>query len=175
VRSLAFIIIAAIAFLNTNAQSKSLNYKYSISLLEGKWFVVATNFPMWLDTKNTNPNFNYTNFREKNEKLLFDDCVMYSKNKSPKQIKGKDKQKYMSELRFIWRGKGLLGLFKSRWKVIANDKEGRWIAIYSARTLVSPEGVDIVARTKNLSENEIKGIISHLDRSCIKKPIEILK
>lgn len=130
---------------------------------------------MWLDAKNTDPNFNYTNFREKNGKLIFDDCVMYSKNKSPKKIKGKDKQKRSDELKFAWRGKGLLALFKSNWRVIANDKEGRWIVIYSTKTLVSPEGVDIIARKKNLSEAEIKGIISHLDKTYIKKPVEILK
>lgn len=150
-------------------------YKYSKALLEGKWYVVGTNFPMWLDKKNTDPNFNYTNFREKNGKLIFDDCVMYSKNKSPKKIKGKDKQKHSAELKFAWRGKGLLGLFKSNWRVIASDKEGRWIVIYSTKTLVSPEGVDIIARKKGLSESEIKEIIEHLDKTYIKKPIEILK
>jgi hypothetical protein len=158
----------------TNAQNDP-KYKYSRSLLEGKWYVVATNFPMWLDSKNADPNFNYTNFREKNGKLIFDDCVMYSKNKSPKQIKGKDKQKRSDELKFAWRGKGLLVLFKSNWRVIASDKEGRWIAIYSTKTLVSPEGVDIIARKKNLSESEINGIISHLEKTFVKKPIEILK
>lgn len=162
------------AFVFTKAQSDS-KYKFSQSLLEGKWYVVATNFPMWLDSKNTNPNFNYTNFREKKGKLIFDDCVMYSKNKTPKQIKGKDKQKSANELKFSWRGKGLLGLFKSNWRVIASDKEGRWIAIYSTKTLVSPEGVDIIARKGNLSESEIKGIIEHLDKTYIKKPIQILK
>ncbi|MBK7667359.1 MAG: hypothetical protein IPJ32_08435 [Sphingobacteriaceae bacterium] len=100
---------------------------------------------------------------------------MYSKNKKPKQIKGKDKQKKSDELKFAWRGKGLLGLFKSNWRVIASDKEGRWIAIYSTKTLVSPEGVDIIARKKSLSESEIKGIIEHLDKTYVKKPIEILK
>jgi len=150
-------------------------FKYSKALLEGKWYVVATNFPMWLKSENADPNFNYTNFREKNSKLIFDDCVIYSKNKTPKKIKGKDKQKRADELKFSWRGKGLLALFKSNWRVIASDKEGRWIAIYSTRTLVSPEGVDIIARKKNLSESEIKGIIPHLDKTYIKKPIEILK
>ena len=137
--------------------------------------MVATNFPMWLDEKNSDPNFNYTNFREKNGKLIFDDCVMYSKSKSTKKIKGKDKQKHSDELKFSWRGKGLLVLFKSNWRVIASDKEGRWLAIYSTKTLVSPEGVDIIARKKDLSEKEIHGILAHLDKAYIKKPIEILK
>ena len=157
-----------------NGQSDS-KYKYSKSLLEGKWYVVATNFPMWLDKKNTDPNFNYTNFREKNGKLIFDDCVMYSKNKAPKKIKGKDKQKQPDELKFAWRGKGLLALFKSNWRVVASDKEGRWIAIYSTKTLVSPEGVDIIARKADLSEKEIHGILAHMDKTYIKKPIQILK
>lgn len=162
----------AVVFSNAQGDSK---YRYSKSLLEGKWYVVGTNFPMWLDEKNTGPNFNYTNFREKKGKLVFDDCVMYSKNKKPKQIKGTDKQKKSDELKFAWRGKGLLGLFKSNWRVIASDKEGRWIAIYSTKTLVSLEGVDIIARKKNLSESEIKGIIEHLDKTYIKKSIQILK
>ncbi len=162
----------AVVFSNAQGDSK---YKYSKSLLEGKWYVVATNFPMWLDAKNTDPNFNYTNFKEKKGKLIFDDCVIYSKNKKPKQIKGTDKQKKSDELKFAWRGKGLLGLFKSDWRVIASDKEGRWIVIYSTKTLVSPEGVDIIARKKSLSESEIKGIIEHLDKTYVKKPIQILK
>lgn len=169
---MAISFFAVVVF--TYAQNDS-KYKYSKSLLEGKWYVAATNFSMWLDAKNTDPNFNYTNFREKNGKLLFDDCVMYFKNKSPKQIKGRDKQKKSDELKFVWRGKGFLALFKSKWRVIASDKEGRWIAIYSTKTLVSPDGVDIIARKKNLSEGEIKGIISHLDKIYTKKEIKILK
>lgn len=156
------------------AQSDS-KFKYSKALLEGKWYVIATNFPMWLDKENTDPNFNYTNFREKNGKQIFDDCVMYLKSKTPKQIKGKDKQKNADELKFSWRGKGVLALFKSNWRVIASDKEGRWIVIYSTKTLVSPEGVDIIAKKRNLSESEIKSIISHLDQKYIHKPIQVLK
>lgn len=168
-------IVAVFLLINVNAQVNDSKFKYCKSLLEGKWHVVATNFPMWLDKKNNDPNFNYTNFREKNGKLIFDDCVMYSKNKSPKQIKGKDKQKQSDKLIFSWRGKGLLALFKSNWQVIASDKEGRWIVIYSTKTLVSPEGVDIIARKKNLSDSEIKGIITHLEKAYIKKEIKILE
>jgi hypothetical protein len=168
---ICIVFFVSVVLLNGQVDSK---YKYSKALLEGKWYVVATNFPMWLDKKNTDPNFNYTNFREKNGKQIFNDCVMYSKNKSPKKIKGKDKQKYSDELKFSWRGKGLLVLFKSNWRVIASDKEGRWLAIYSTKTLVSPEGVDIIARKKNLSDAEIKGIIAHLDKAYIKNPIKIL-
>ncbi len=173
-RRYLLVISFFIAAVLVNGQS-DLKYKYSKSLLEGKWYVVATNFPMWLDKKNTDPNFNYTNFREKNGKLIFDDCVMYSKSKSPKKIKGKDKQKKSDELKFAWRGKGLLALFKSNWRVIASDKEGRWIVIYSTKTLVSPEGVDVIARKKDLSEKEIQGILAHLDKTYIKKSIEILQ
>lgn len=172
-KRIAFILLAVTAFITINAQIDP-KFKYSKSLLEGKWYVVATNFPMWLAKKNSDPNFNYTNFREKNGKLIFDDRVIYSKNKTPKKIKGKDKQKHSDELKFSWRGKGLLALFKSNWRVIASDKEGRWIAIYSTKTLVSPEGVDIIARKKELSGKEIHSIISHLDKTYIKKPIEIL-
>lgn len=169
-----FWIIFCVVSVFVKGQSDS-NSKYTKSLLEGKWYVVATNFPMWLDKKNTDPNFNYTNFREKKGRLIFDDCVMYYKNKSPKAIKGKDQQKHSDELKFSWRGKGLLALFKSNWRVIASDKEGRWIVIYSTKTLVSPEGVDVIARKKDVPERELRSIIEHLDRKYIKKPIELLR
>jgi len=159
-------------FVNGQSDSK---YKYSKSLLEGKWFVVATNYPMWLNSKNTNPVFTYADFREENGKLKFDDCVTYSKNKTEKKIKGRETQKNADELKFVWKGKGLLALFKSKWQVIASDKEGRWLAIYFSKTLVSAEGVDIISRKKNLSEGEIRGIISHLDKIYVKKEIKILK
>ncbi len=136
--------------------------------------MVATNYPMWLNPKNKNPYFDYSNFREENGKLKFDDCVTYSKSNKEKKIKGRETQKNANELKFVWRGKGLLSLFKSKWRVIASDKEGRWIAIYFTRTLVSPEGVDIIARKKNLTDNEIKGIIAHLEKAYIKKEIKIL-
>jgi hypothetical protein len=150
-------------------------HKYIQTLIEGKWHVVATNFPMWLDGKSKDPSFNYSNFRVKNDKLEFDDKVIYTKDGSAKELKGKDTQKKAGELLFSWRGKGLLGLFKSNWRVIASDREGRWIAIHSSKTLVSPEGVDILAKNKNLSEKEIRDIITHLDKSYIRTPIEVLK
>ena len=165
-------LFLAVVFTTAQGDSK---YKYTKSLLEGKWYVVATNYSMWLNSKNTNPYFNYTNFREQNRKLKFDDCVTYTKSNTEKKIKGRETQKNDNELKFVWRGKGLLGMFKSKWRVIATDKEGRWIAIYFSKTVVSPEGVDIIARKKNLSDNEIKGIIEHIDKAYIKKPIVILK
>jgi len=58
VKRIAFILLAVTAFITINAQTDP-KFKYSKSLLEGKWYVVATNFPMWLDKKNSDPNFNY--------------------------------------------------------------------------------------------------------------------
>ena len=149
--------------------------KYIQTLIEGKWYLVATNFPMWLNGKSKDPEYNYSNFKLKKDKLEFDDKVMYTKNGSAQEIKGKDKQKKAGELAFSRREKGLLSRFKNNWKVIASDREGRWIVIYSAKNLMSPEGVDIVARNKSLTEKEIKDIIGHLDKSYIGRPIEVLK
>jgi hypothetical protein len=144
-------------------------------LLEGKWHVVASNFPMWLDGKNLNPTFNYTNFKTNNELLKFDDLVLYSKNGKEKKIKGRDKQKEKGKLKFQWRGKGLLGLFVSRWQVVANDAEGQWIAVYATATLVSPESLDILSRNKKMPEHQLKDIISHIKAEYTKKPIQVLK
>ena len=144
-------------------------------LVEGKWHVVATNFPMWLDGKNLDPSFNYSNFKMNDGKLKFDDVLIYSKKGKEKKIKGKDKQKEAGKLKFKWRGKGLLGLFASKWQVIASDAEGQWMVIYSTATLVSPEGIDVLSRNKKLPEKQVKDIIEHLQSSLIKKSIQILK
>lgn len=146
-------------------------FKQSKSLLEGKWHVAASNFSSWTSGTKTEPGNVYSDFKIKRGKLVFNDLISYKKNGVLHTIKGKLKQKKSDKAEFIWRGKGLLFIFRSKWKIVASDAEGEWIALYSPGTLTSPEGVDIIARQRHLSEKKIKDILSHIN-PYIKKPVQ---
>ncbi|MGZ3883246.1 MAG: hypothetical protein ACXVPQ_00695 [Bacteroidia bacterium] len=149
-------------------------FKYSVTLLEGKWHIAASNFSTWTQGTKTDPGNVYSDFRIKGSALQFSDLITFKKNGEVRKIKGKLKQKKSDKLEFIWRGKGLLFVFRSKWKIIASDSEGQWIALYSPGTLTSPEGVDIISRQHQPSEKKVKEIISHLDKTYVKKPVQVL-
>lgn len=136
--------------------------------LGGKWFVVASNFPMWLDAKNTNPAFTYSDFRMEKNELLFDDLVTYKKDGKEKKIKGTDHQEG-DQPKFVWKGKGLLGLVRSKWQVLATDPKGQWLVISFEKTLATPAGVDLLSRQQRMAEKEIKSILALIDPKLSKK------
>ena len=133
-----------------------------LQLLAGTWFVVSSNFPMWLKGNKTDPQFHYTIIQRKGLTVL-DDRVTYLKNQSAdgrggklKSIHGYDRPE--SESKFTWRGHGLLSFAKSKWEVRLMDEEHQWAVIYFSKTLFTPEGVDIISRNKDLSEKVIDEI-----------------
>ncbi|MGZ3883245.1 MAG: lipocalin family protein [Bacteroidia bacterium] len=151
-------------------------FLHSQSFLQGKWHVVASNFPLWLESKNPEPCFHYSNFRMENNQMVFDDLVTYKKNGKEKKIQGTDTQASSEHFEFVWKGKGWLMLFKSRWKVLISDTDSEWMVIHSGKTLVSPAGVDVLSRRKTMSEKEVKSILSRIDASYgRKKMIQLVK
>ena len=82
------------------------------NILSGTWFIISTNFPMWLDGSKTNPTFNYT-VTEKNGKTFLIDEVKYIKKAclpnrqgKTKTINGFDYLDPNNERAFSWKGKG---------------------------------------------------------------------
>jgi hypothetical protein len=109
--------------------------------LEGTWYVVATNFPMWLKGDRTNPRFIYG--AEVNGR--FDDTVEYEQGGRTKQILGVDTIE--SPNTFVWRGKGWLRFFTSRWQIISVSADEQLVALSFTKTLFTPAGVDIISRS----------------------------
>ncbi|RYU92919.1 hypothetical protein [Emticicia agri] len=131
------------------------------SALVGTWFICYTNFPMWLKGDKINPTFNYSVTTQKGEKVLLDE-VKYLKKGKEKTIIGYDYQNDKDSTAFVWRGKGILGLLKSKWRVALIDPKGQWTVIAFSKTLFTPEGVDIISRIPAISEGtiqEIKGLM----------------
>lgn len=112
--------------------------------LEGTWKVEGTTFPMWLDGTKQSPKFRYSNF----DGPRMDDTVSYEKNGVTETIEGVDTQHAKVPTHFTWHGRGVLGLFTSEWDVVFVDSRERFAIITFSKTLATPEGLDVIARTK---------------------------
>jgi len=136
--------------------------------LVGTWFICVTNFPMWLKGNKTHPTFNYSLVANQERTLL--DEVKYRKNGKLATITGYDLQDSTDPTTFIWRGKGILSLLKSKWKVALLDSSGQWAVIWFSKTLFTPEGVDIISRTPTLSPTILQEIKAQMAQDSVLAP-----
>ncbi len=123
----------------------------SPSELVGTWYVLESTFPMWLEGKKTDPSFTY-DLIAGDERQRLDDLVRYLDGGEPDSIAGVDTPDPEDSSHFTWRGKGLLFLFKSDWYVVMRAPDRSWAVIYFSSTIATPEGLDIIARTRTLPE-----------------------
>ena len=129
---------------------------------EGTWYIHLTNFPQWLKEKNENPTLNYS-IGKRNDKKGLNDLVKYERNGKEKTIAGFDFPQDSTFTKFKWKGKGLLGFVGSEWWVVAYDRDDQWMITQFESTLFSPAGVDVISKSKTLSENELQEIQQVLD------------
>jgi hypothetical protein len=109
-------------------------------LLPGDWAIGATNFPMWLDGSRLSPKFSYELLAE--DPLELGDRVSYvTASGKAKTIVGVDR---LRGDEFVWRGKGLLAAFTSRWSVAGVGPDGRFLVIRFSKSIATPAGIDIV-------------------------------
>ena len=129
----------------------STNTPLTLQSLEGTWYIHFSDFPMWLKGNKQYPTFTYTIKRRKGVVGLKDE-VRYLKKGRPKSINGFDTPVDANPGSFVWRGDGLLALLKSKWNILYLDPEGTWAIIHFEKTLFTPEGYDVMARSEQLSE-----------------------
>ncbi len=146
-----------------------------LQILSGTWFIISTNFPMWLKPNMHNPTFTYTITQKKGEQVLLDE-VKYLKNGKFKTITGYDHPDTENKNAFTWRGKGLLIIAKSKWQVRLLDEQKQWAVIYFSKTLFTPEGVDIISRNAGLDKAVLEEIKTKMaGDSVLKKHISRLQ
>ena len=121
--------------------------KNNLKTLEGEWFIILTNFPMWQKGDKKNPTFNYE-VAERDDVIGLIDKVKYTQNGRTKSINGFDKPLNAENTSFEWRGNGLLSLLSSKWQVLYLDDTENWAIIYFERTLFTPKGYDVICREK---------------------------
>ena len=120
----------------------ALDERTTADLLPGTWFIAATNFPMWLSGERREPRFNYELLST--DPLVLGDEVSYvTAEGEQKRIVGKDTWKHDE---FVWRGKGLLMPFTSRWHIAGAADDGTVLVIRFERSRATPGGIDIVVR-----------------------------
>lgn len=116
---------------------------------------------MWTKGNKTDPQFHYTITEKKGRQVLYDE-VTYLQNGREKSIRGYDFPDEGDASAFTWRGKGLLAIAKSKWKVVLKDPAGQWAVIYFSKTLFTPEGADIIFRSKNPDPETLAAIKEQL-------------
>ena len=127
----------------------NLQDKTSLELLEGRWYIHLTNFPMWLKGDRAEPTFNYT-IQEKDGRMGLKDEVSFLKNGKSKAIRGFDRSLNEENTKFEWRGNGWMKLLKSRWEILYSNKE--WAIVFFEKTFFTPKGYDVIARSETLSD-----------------------
>lgn len=88
------------------------------------------------------PKFSY-GLISRSPLVLSDDVSFLTRADERKHILGRDT---FSKGRFVWRGKGLLGVVSSRWTVTGMGGDGAVVAIRFAKTIATPAGIDILVR-----------------------------
>lgn len=131
--------------------------------IEGRWYIHATNFPMWKSKSKSDQSFTYTLKTKKNGKKYFLDQVRYLQNKSKKTITGYDYQNQTHPNKFTWKGKGILFFAKSKWQfdIVAADKS--WALISFSKTAFTKQGVDVISRSQEISAETMNEIIDAIN------------
>lgn len=143
--------------------------KNLLHTLAGTWLIHSTNFPMWLKGDKTHPTFNYTVMTDKNGAEILLDEVKYQQKGKIKTITGYDYPDETDAMAFIWRGKGILGLVKSRWRIALLDTEKQWAVVVFESTLFTPSGMDIIGR-KALSLDTLGAIMAMMKGDAALEP-----
>jgi hypothetical protein len=151
--------------------SNLLSSQTALSSLEGTWHVNMSNFNMWLKGNKLNPRFNYT-IQTKRKRVGLMDVVSYYQNEKQKVIKGFDTPLNDQATRFLWKGKGLLFLFRSKWEILFQNDT--WKVIHFEKTLFTKEGYDVISRQKNFDEVTIKEIRQKLKELGIEKELLVI-
>lgn len=111
-------------------------------LLPGTWVIAATNFPMWLTGERVDPTFTY-GLVSTDPLVLSDEVAFTTSEGEAKTILGQDTWRGEE---FVWRGKGILKVAKSRWSVSGMSEDGNVVAIVFSKSIATPAGIDIVVR-----------------------------
>lgn len=136
-------------------------FQLSLSDLEGRWYILLSNFPMWLKGDKTSPSLNYRLEVRAGVHGLRDEVIAW-KNGKQSSIVGFDTPLDGTNHTFEWRGKGLLSVLTSRWEIVHLNAEEEWAIIHFEKTLFTPEGYDVIARSNILSQELLTSIRSAL-------------
>jgi lipocalin len=128
----------------------------------GKWYVVATNYAFWKNESRTNPIINLDLLNDGSGRTFLS-RVTYNWKGFGRTITGYETQDKSTAGRYVWQGKGLLSVIKNEWYLIAVADDYSWAFTFFPKSNVgTPEGIDILSRTPDMSEELMQKIISQV-------------
>lgn len=148
-------IAASGCFFPAPSEIRGTDARFDAGKLEGRWFVVASNFPMWVDGARKDPVFDYRLLHDRDAIREVDDVVSWHEDGEPGRYLGIDTQDPHNGAHFTWRGKGALSLVSTEWYLAGLAPDGAWAIVYYQDTVASPEGVDIIARSRTLTPDRM--------------------
>jgi len=132
------------------------DFEFDLDGFMGKWYVTHSTLPLWKNKKDV--SITYTPLPDAGSSrgtTEFDDLVEYHSfsaepGSKPSTIAGRDRT--LAVGRFKWRGNGLLVIASSRWQVLGCNTSGMegshaWAVTFFEKTLFTPAGLDIYARS----------------------------
>lgn len=132
------------------------------SLLPGIWTLRASTFPLWRSARRERPTFSYRLLP--GQPLRMHDSVHYCTPRgATRRILGIDTFRE-STGDFVWRGSGVLAPLTSNWRVSGCNGDGTVIVLRFSRSLVTPAGVDILARLAGDSRDLEERVLRNADQ-----------
>lgn len=97
---------------------------------------------MWLGGQRLVPTFTYE--VKSSAPLVLKDTVGWKTTAgADKKLLGTDRWKHDE---FVWRGRGMLALFASRWHVAGASEDGSILVIRFSKSIGTPAGLDVVIK-----------------------------
>lgn len=150
-------------------------YKQSKKLLNGTWHILASNCPVLVSSDRDTTKLVFSDFKIKNNRMTFNESLVYYKNKKRNVQKGNNLQKTQMQLNFIWTGRGDFDIFDRKWRVIASDSEGQWLVVQFYKTKTKFKGIAVVGRKKDISDKQLEDIITYVAKSYLMPSLQTLK
>lgn len=146
---------------STDLPESAANFQQS--RLMGSWYLLVTNHGFW--RQRTHPHIEYSPLEpDPDGHSRFLDSVRFRQSDflgraQRRSIVGVDVAERDGQ--FVWRGKGALWVFKSRWCVPLIDPDHRWVVSYIGRSNVgTPPGLDICTRDPTISQATLDRILA---------------
>ncbi len=150
-------------------------YKQSKKLLNGTWHIIATNSDELVKSDRDTVKLVFSDFKIKDGKMTFKESLIYYKNKKRVNQKGINLQKTQIQLNFIWTGLGPFDIFNRKWRVIASDSEGQWMVVQFYKTKAKFKGIAVIVRKREMSDEQLKDIITYVAKSYLMPELTTLR
>lgn len=178
-KKLVYILVLILGYTNNALLSQEEPpphlFKQSKKLLNGTWHVVATNIDELVNSDKDTVKLVFSDFKIKNNKMIFNESLIYYKNRERKVQKASDLQKTQMQLNFIWVGKGNFDIFHRKWRVIASDSEGQWLVAQFYKTKKKMKGIAVIVRNKNITDTQLQDIITYVAKSYLMPSLQTIK